>query len=98
VTEPRPACRAEDPELFFPLPSEEEQIAQAKQVCARCPLTRTCLTYAVTHPVHGVWGGTTEGERQQLQRRHGLPVRVRWSAHAETAPTDDFTTTDDMEG
>ncbi len=40
-------CRGEDPELFFPVgrtgPAVERQIAMAKAVCGRCPVTRGCL-------------------------------------------------------
>jgi WhiB family redox-sensing transcriptional regulator len=44
-------CRDEDPELFFP-PMEQRtgtlaQIADAKLVCNRCPVTTECLTWAL---------------------------------------------------
>src|SRR5699024_6891368 len=41
----------------------------AKETCARCPLLTSCLTYALTHPEHGVWGATTEAERDVLTGR-----------------------------
>jgi WhiB family redox-sensing transcriptional regulator len=67
----RGACLDSDPELFFPIgPSGPalQQIAQAKAICARCPVRQECLQFAVaTHQVHGVWGSTTEEERQQLR-------------------------------
>jgi WhiB family redox-sensing transcriptional regulator len=70
--ESRAACLSCDPDLFFPIaPSGPalQQIAQAKAVCARCPVRRECLQYALaTRQVHGVWGGTSEEERQQLRR------------------------------
>jgi WhiB family redox-sensing transcriptional regulator len=67
------ACREMDPELFFPVgtrgPSAGE-IDRAKEVCAGCRVRRQCLQYALaTHQMHGVWGGTTEDERQLRVRR-----------------------------
>jgi WhiB family transcriptional regulator, redox-sensing transcriptional regulator len=66
--ESRAACLHCDPDLFFPItPSGPalRQIAQAKAVCARCPVRRECLQFALTtHQVHGVWGGTSEEERR----------------------------------
>ena len=69
----RAACLHCDPDMFFPIaPSGPalQQIEQAKAVCARCPVRRECLQYALaTRQVHGVWGGTSEEERQQLRWR-----------------------------
>jgi WhiB family redox-sensing transcriptional regulator len=69
--ESRAACLHCDPDLFFPIaPSGPalRQVAQAKAICARCPVCRECLQFALTtHQVHGVWGGTSEEERQLLQ-------------------------------
>jgi WhiB family transcriptional regulator, redox-sensing transcriptional regulator len=63
------ACRDADPDLFFPLGTvgaSLPQIEQAKQVCRACPVSRTCLRWALDHGDAGVWGGTTDEER----RRH----------------------------
>jgi WhiB family redox-sensing transcriptional regulator len=61
------ACQSCEPDLFFPLSSSGpavEQIARAKEICARCPVRRECLAFALrTRQVHGVWGGLTEQER-----------------------------------
>jgi WhiB family transcriptional regulator, redox-sensing transcriptional regulator len=71
------ACRHCDPELFFP-PAEfgaagRDRIAAAKQVCRRCPVQATCLSWALdTGQEAGIWGGTTELERRQLRRRRHL--------------------------
>jgi WhiB family transcriptional regulator, redox-sensing transcriptional regulator len=86
-----PAC-ADDPELFFPRSSTEAaQVAAAKRVCAGCPARRECLAFALTHGVHGIWGGTTEAERVHIQRQHGLPKRVQWTGSV-LVPDDDTTT------
>jgi WhiB family redox-sensing transcriptional regulator len=66
------ACRDEDPDLFFPIgsgPAAQAQIADAKAICARCPVVRECLEWALeTGQDAGVWGGLTEEERRQLRR------------------------------
>jgi WhiB family redox-sensing transcriptional regulator len=69
------ACRGLDGELFFPVAGEataifEAQVAEAKAVCARCPVRAECLAEALETPnTVGVWGGTTDGERAALRRR-----------------------------
>jgi len=69
------ACLDSDPDLFFPISSSGpalQQIAQAKALCASCPVRRECLRFALaTNQVHGVWGGTSEEKRQQLRSRDG---------------------------
>lgn len=66
------ACKDEDPELFFPVSEVgpgERQVAQAKAVCARCPVRAICLGYALDEGLdHGVFGGTTPDERRKLTR------------------------------
>ena len=66
-------CRDEDPELFFPVGNSGPalaQIADAKLVCNRCPVTTECLTWALDSGQDaGVWGGMSEDERRALKRR-----------------------------
>ena len=66
------ACQDEDPELFFPISQVgpgAQQSAQAKAVCARCPVRADCLRYALDNGLdHGVFGGTTADERRRLVR------------------------------
>lgn len=69
----RGACRDEDPELFFPVgirgPALQQE-AEAKAVCARCPVQAECLDYAIsTGQDHGVFGGMGERERRAVIRR-----------------------------
>jgi WhiB family transcriptional regulator, redox-sensing transcriptional regulator len=65
------ACRHADPELFFPPGRDDvatDQIAAAKAVCARCPVCRECLAFAIAHRQHdGIWGGLTELERRRFR-------------------------------
>jgi WhiB family transcriptional regulator, redox-sensing transcriptional regulator len=67
------ACRVADPDLFFPVSSSGpalEQVAEAKEVCARCQVRPECLAFALrTRQVHGVWGGMSEQERYLLWSR-----------------------------
>lgn len=70
----RAACRDEDPELFFPVtetgPANQQQIARAKAVCARCPVAAGCLDWALRNGQdYGIWAGTTAAERRQLSLR-----------------------------
>lgn len=67
------ACLTVDPELFFPVGNTGPaiaQIAEAKQVCARCDVVDTCLKWALENGQDaGVWGGMSEDERRSLKRR-----------------------------
>jgi WhiB family transcriptional regulator, redox-sensing transcriptional regulator len=67
------ACAGEDPELFFPVGTSGpalRDVAEAKRVCARCPVSEECLTWALDNgQTSGVWGGTGEDERRRLLRR-----------------------------
>lgn len=69
----RAACRGLDTETFF-LPDAmrgPKKVARetaAKAICQGCPVMKNCLNWAlaVAEP-HGVWGGTTPEERNQLR-------------------------------
>jgi WhiB family transcriptional regulator, redox-sensing transcriptional regulator len=67
----RAVCRDEDPELFFPIGTNgpaRAQIEAAKTVCARCPVRRRCLTWALDAGEDvGVWGGFDAEERRALR-------------------------------
>ena len=73
-------CRDEDPELFFHVGTSGPalmQIAEAKTVCRRCPVTEQCLAWALESGQDaGVWGGMSEAERRALKRR-GARTRAR---------------------
>ena len=72
------ACRAADPELFFPVSravQAGDEVTQAKAICAACPVRQECLAFAVTTGQrHGIWGGLTEEER--FPREPGRIVTV----------------------
>lgn len=76
----RAACLDEDPELFFPITNAGpalRQIEQARRVCRRCPVQEECLRWALdTGQEAGVWGGLSEDERRELQRRPAGAARA----------------------
>jgi WhiB family redox-sensing transcriptional regulator len=76
------ACRDVDPELFFPdgdIRSARAQLKTAKLICRRCPVSATCLNWALASGQEaGIWGGLTEDERRGLHRR-GLSARHRFT-------------------
>jgi WhiB family redox-sensing transcriptional regulator len=60
---------------FFP--SNDEELAAAKAICAACPVRDKCLEWAMaTRQDDGVWGGLTEVERRRLRRRRRTAARV----------------------
>jgi WhiB family redox-sensing transcriptional regulator len=64
------ACRGLDVEVFYPASEDEADAAEAKAVCADCPVRQTCLEHALAHREReGVWGGTTERERRRIVRQ-----------------------------
>ena len=67
------ACRDADPELFFPdgdISSARAQVKTAKLICRGCPVSATCLNWALASGQEaGIWGGLTEDERRRLSRR-----------------------------
>lgn len=57
---------------FFPERGAWWAAQEARMVCARCPVWRDCLRYALERRERwGVWGGTTPQERQRMLRLMG---------------------------
>lgn len=69
----RAACRGLEQEPFFPEDRDDPQgCANAKAVCASCPVTRECLHEALAHHInYGVWGGYSARQRRRM-RSHGM--------------------------
>jgi WhiB family redox-sensing transcriptional regulator len=62
------ACRGLDPAIFYP--TSEDDAAEAKTVCATCPVREPCLEWALANREQdGVWGGATEKERRRMIRQ-----------------------------
>lgn len=74
------ACRAEDPEDFFPVgatPAAKATERHAKAVCFRCPSSLECGQWALqTRQAFGIWGGMTEAERAKILRRRGIRLNT----------------------
>ncbi|MEP6852440.1 MAG: WhiB family transcriptional regulator [bacterium] len=66
------ACRGLNAAMFFHPDNERgssrrRREAQAKAVCARCPVVAECLNWALSvREPYGVWGGRSPEEREQL--------------------------------
>ena len=70
------SCLTANPDLFFA--PERERVGgissklredEAKQVCYSCPAVRRCFEYAVDYRMEGVWGASTDDERNRTRRR-----------------------------
>jgi WhiB family transcriptional regulator, redox-sensing transcriptional regulator len=75
------ACRGVGVDLFFNPDSERgkskrDRDANAKAVCATCPVIAQCLSWAMSvDEPYGVWGGLTTNERHALRNdRRGLAI------------------------
>jgi WhiB family redox-sensing transcriptional regulator len=75
------ACVAR-PEIDW-FPTYGEPADEAKAVCGGCRVRETCLDQAIKRHEYGVWGGTTERERESLRS----PDKRRATARA--LPEDD---------
>ena len=75
------ACLNTNVEVFFHDFNErgdnrDERIANAKKICATCPVINECLEHALNVPEHyGVWGGKSEDERRLIRRRRNRQGR-----------------------
>jgi WhiB family redox-sensing transcriptional regulator len=71
----RAACAGDYPEFWFPVERAGRGVADythARAVCSGCQVRAECLDYAIRNSeAHGVWGGLTPRERDELRRRGG---------------------------
>jgi Transcription factor WhiB len=47
-----------------------------KELCAFCPVVRSCLAAAIVADEHGVWGRTTEDERDAIREEFAFGADV----------------------
>ena len=73
-------CRGVYTDLFYRV--EEERNVNAypfidavRSICARCPIWKDCLTYAIRHEQYGVWGGLTSMERKSFEQPDKYPAQ-----------------------
>ena len=69
-----PTCMTTDPELFFPEVGQNyhssRELRWALDMCKICPVRQECGEYAIAaYETHGIWGGLTPKERQQIRNR-----------------------------
>lgn len=62
----RGVCMDADPDLFFPRKGDNGR--DAKRICALCPVADECAAYAAENELHGIWGGTSKGERERAHQ------------------------------
>lgn len=66
----RSACRlVPDDErwIFWPGKGDSRAIDAARTVCTSCPVAQECVEHAVANNEAGVWGGTTDRDRQHMR-------------------------------
>lgn len=77
------ACRGESINTFFPSPANANggkvarmnyhfTVQRAMSICQQCPIQEKCLEYAILAEPHGIWGGTTEEEREYVRVKVGI--------------------------
>lgn len=76
------ACRGHDNTLFFPsadmkMPVTEKRadVKRALGICGSCSVKSECLTYALEWEPWGVWGGTTERQRERMRRERKIVLK-----------------------
>jgi WhiB family redox-sensing transcriptional regulator len=72
----RSACREHPTEWWYPLKGKESYAIsrQAVLICRACPVRSPCLSHALVHETHGIWGGMREAEREIERRRLGIQL------------------------
>ena len=75
------ACKGQT-QLFFPPLAERPQArfrreAQARRLCAGCPVDEQCRAFARTNREYGLWGGESEEERHLAGFTVAAPIGVR---------------------
>lgn len=64
-------CLGLHPSMFYLEAQDQVGRRRAKAICATCPVRSECFDYALRNNEHGIWGGTTEQEREQIRRLTG---------------------------
>lgn len=55
------------------------QVAEAKGICSDCHGKEQCFAYGIYHEQYGIWGGSTERERNTFRRKHKIDRVIRES-------------------
>ena len=72
------ACAASaEPDAWFPGPRAlRAELAVPLAICATCPVRRCCLAAGLLGSERGIWGGTTERERDTAADALNAGARV----------------------
>jgi hypothetical protein len=78
----RAACNEWTADLFYPRSATDSNVyIEARKVCALCPVQVECLSHALSHDEqHGMWGGRTPNERQQILKNLGISRKAKAKA------------------
>lgn len=84
------SCKGHDPKIWYPSAARtndgtyarrqreaKQTMRTAKNICSTCPVLEQCIGYALHYESHGIWGGTTEAERDKLRRELKVKLIVR---------------------
>lgn len=63
-----PACAEIGGDFWFPEKADtSSEMFLAKSICGSCTHKTECLEWAIDNERFGIWGGTTETQRQRLR-------------------------------
>ena len=68
------ACRGADPDLFFPVQNGRTVPTAVRALCDVCPVCDDCAQWGLWHEPHGIWGGLTQWELNDIRRRRRIHV------------------------
>jgi predicted RecB family nuclease len=70
----QPLCREVDPDLFFPVKSDDQtHLRMIRNICNSCTVKQKCFEYALNDPyILGIWGGTTYRQRERIRQQRRI--------------------------
>lgn len=87
------ACRNDDDPTMYD--NDSNSVTPPPTImCNQCTVINDCLLYALHHDEHGIWGGTTDIERNAIKSRiagNYMPVVVPTPHDSNNADADAFT-------
>ena len=77
------ACRRTDTNLF--IDETQANITLARTICAECPVTEACLTYALQLPTNtiGIYAGHTTRQLNKLRTGTDIIRHGTWQGYAK---------------
>lgn len=80
-----PACAGIPVNQFFPRQHATAEAFAAIRICHTCPLVDACRDWAVDNFEIGVWGATTDRQRERIRaRRNGDTGRIHTGLQRRT--------------